>query len=69
MRLTVVFQTVDILNVRFDVTGGHAFGVHGQDLFLNVLADAGLVLFQHLRFKFTLPVPGNSNLNIPKAGT
>jgi len=28
-------------------------GVHGQDFLLNVLADAGLVLFQHLRLKFS----------------
>lgn len=62
-------QTVDILNVRFDVADGHALGVHGQDLFLNALADAGLVLFQHLRFKFALPILGNGNLNISKAST
>ena len=50
------------------VAGGHTFGVHGQDFFLNVLADAGLVLFQHLGLKFPLAVPGNRYRYISKAG-
>ena len=44
------------------------YGVHGQDLLLYVLADAGLVLFQHLRLKFPLPVPVNRYRYISKAG-
>ena len=54
--------------MALNIAGGHALGVHGQDLFLNVLADAGLTLFQHLRLKLTFPVPGNRNFHVSKAG-
>ena len=50
--------------MRLNVAGRHAFRIHGQDLLLDILTDAGLVLFQQLRFKFTLPVTGNRNLDI-----
>ena len=55
--------------MRFDVAGRHAFRIHGQDLFFDILTDAGLVLFQKLRFKFTFPVTGNRNLDIAKTGS
>ena len=51
-----------------NISRRHPLGVHGQDLLLYVLADAGLVLFQHLRLKFPLPVPGNRYRYISKAG-
>ena len=35
---------VDIPDMRLNVAGGHAFGVHRQDLLLDVLAYAGLIL-------------------------
>lgn len=38
------------------VSDGHPFCIHGQNLLFNALTDAGLVLFQRLRFKFSLPV-------------
>lgn len=57
------------LNMRFDVAGRHAFRIHGQDLLFDILTDAGLVLFQKLRFKFTFPVTGNRNLDIAKTGS
>ena len=47
---------------------GHALGVHGQDLLLNVLTDAGLVFPQHLRLKFPLTIPGHGYLHITEAG-
>lgn len=50
---------VDVLNVSFNIAGGHTLSVHGQDFLLNVLADTGLVLFQHLGLKFPLPDSGN----------
>ena len=50
------------------VAGRHAFRIHGQDLFLDILTDAGLVLVQKLRFKFTLPVTGNRNLDFAETG-
>ena len=51
-----------------DVTGGHIFGVHGQDFPLNILADAGLILFQNLEFEFALSIARDRYLHIPKAG-
>ena len=62
-------NAVDVLNVSFNIAGGHTLGVHGQDFLLNVLADAGLVLFQHLGLKFSLPVPRNRHIHFAKAGT
>ena len=46
----------------------HALGVHGQDLLLDVLTDAGLVFPQHLRLKFALTIPGHGYLRIAEAG-
>ena len=60
--------TVDVLNMRFNVTGGHAFGVHGQNLLLDVLADAGLIFPQHLGVKFALAIPRHRYLYIAKTG-
>lgn len=54
--------------MRLDVAGRHAFRIHGQDLLLDILTDAGLVLFQKLRFKFTFPVTGNRYLDIAETG-
>ena len=54
--------------MRFDVTRGHAFCIHRQDLFLDVLTDAGLVLLQELRLKFSLAVSGNGHFHISKTG-
>ena len=51
-----------------NIAGCHPLDVHGQDFLLNVLTDAGLVLFQYLRLKFPLPIPGNRYLHITKAG-
>ena len=59
---------VDILNMRFNVTGGHVFGVHGQNLLLDVLADAGLIFPQHLGVKFALAIPRHRYLYIAKTG-
>ena len=59
---------IDVLDMALNIAGGHALGVHGQDLFFNVLADAGLTLFQHLGFKFPFPVPGNRDFHVSKAG-
>lgn len=61
-------QPVNILNMRLNVAGRHAFRIHGQDLLFDILTDAGLVLFQKPRFKFTLPVTGNRNLDITETG-
>ena len=47
---------------------GHALGVHGQDLLLDVLTDAGLVFLQHMRLKFPLTIPGHGYLHITEAG-
>ena len=55
IRLTVLSETdnaVNILDMGLNIAGGHTLGVHGQDFLLNVLTDAGLVLFQYLRLKF-----------------
>ena len=54
--------------MRFNVTGGHAFGVHGQNLLLDVLADAGLIFPQHLGVKFALAIPRHRYLYIAKTG-
>ena len=63
------FHAVDILDMLLDVTSGHALGVHGQDLFLNVLANTGLVFLQHLGLKFAFPVARHGHLNITEAGS
>ena len=52
----------------FNVSCGHAFGIHRNDLHLNVLADAGLVFLQKQRVKFSLSITGCSYLHIPEAG-
>ena len=54
--------------MRFDITRGHALGVHGQNLFLNILADAGLVLLQDLGLKFFFPITRYGHFHIAKAG-
>ena len=60
---------VDIADMFLDIRGCHALGIHGQDLFLNILADAGLVLFQKLWVEFSLSVSGYRHLYIAEAGT
>ena len=52
-----------------NISGGHPLGIHRQDLFLDILADAGLVLFQHLRLKLAFPVPGHGYFHVAKAHT
>ena len=52
----------------FNVPCGHAFGIHRKDLFLDVLADAGLVFLQELRLEFSLAVAGDRNLHVSEAG-
>ena len=59
---------VDILDMRFDITRGHALGVHGQNLFLNILTDAGLVLLQDPGLEFAFPITRYGHLHIAKAG-
>ena len=51
-----------------NISGGHPLGIHRQDLFLNILADAGLVLFQHLGIEFPLAISRDRYFHIPKAG-
>ena len=58
-------NSVDVLNIRLDIAGGHALGI---DLLLNILADAGLVLFQYLGFKFPFLIPRSQNFYIFEAG-
>ena len=59
---------VDIPNMGLNIRRGHAFGVHGQDLLLDVLTDAGLILLQELRLKLPLSVPRDRYLHIAEAG-
>lgn len=54
--------------MRFDVTRGHALGVHGQNLFLNILTDTDLVLLQDLGLKFAFPITRYRHFHIAKAG-
>ena len=54
--------------MHFDIPGGHTLGIHRQKFFLDVLADAGLVLFEHLGLKFPFPVTGDRNFHITEAG-
>ena len=56
------------MDMCLNISRRHALGVHGQDLFLDVLADAGLVLFQYLRLKLAFTVSGYRYFYIPKAG-
>ena len=50
------------------ISGTHTLSVHGLHFLLNVLADAGLVLFQHLGLKFPLLVSGYRHIHFTKAG-
>ena len=59
---------IDVLNVILNIADSHPLGVHGQNLFLDVLTDAGLVFLQHLRLKFALAIPGHGHLHITKVG-
>lgn len=36
-------QPVDILNMRLNVAGRHAFRIHGQDLLFHILTDASIL--------------------------
>lgn len=62
-------NAVDILNMSFNITGSHTLSIHGQNFLLYVLADIGLVLFQHLELKFPLSVSGNRSIYFAKVGT
>lgn len=55
--------------MRFDITRSHALSVHGQDLFLNILADTGLVLLQNLGLKFAFPITRHGHFHIANAGS
>ena len=52
----------------FNITGSHAFGIHGEDLLLNILTYAGLILFDELRGELSLAVSGDRDFNFTKAG-
>ena len=43
------------------------FGIHRQDLFLDVLASTGLVFLQHLGFKLPFPVTRDGYFHIAEA--
>lgn len=53
--------------MSLDISGGRSLGIHRQDLSLDVLADAGLVLFQHLRPNLGFPIPGRGYFYIAEA--
>lgn len=52
--------------MSFCAADAHAFGVHGQDFFLNVPADAGLILFPYLRLEFALAIPRHGHFYVAK---
>jgi hypothetical protein len=53
----------------FYVAGGQALGVHGPVHFFDVLAHAGLILFQNLRLSLARSVWRDKDVCIPKTGT
>ena len=55
--------------MRLDIPCSHAFGIHGENLFLNVLAYTGLIFLEYLRLEFTLAVTRNRYLHIAVAGS
>jgi hypothetical protein len=59
-----------VLNLRAlsDSIVAITLGIHGQNLFLDLLAHAGLVLFQKLRFELPIPVTGYGDVHIAEAG-
>lgn len=61
-------NAIDIVDVALNVAGRHSLGVHGENLLLDILADAGLVLLNKLGLKFPLAVTGDRNLNVAEAG-
>ena len=62
-------NAVDVLNMGLNISGGHALDIHGQGFLLNILADTGLVLFQHLGLGLALAVSRNRHIHFSKAGT
>ena len=59
---------VNVTDVSFDIRCRHSFGVHGQNLFFNVLTDAGLILLEQLRLKLSLPIPRGADFHVSEAG-
>ena len=59
-------NTIDVLNIGLNISSVHALGVHGKNMLLNILADTGLILFQYLRFQFSLPFSWNRYLHNSK---
>lgn len=57
-------HAVNVPDMSFDIRRRHSFGIHRQNLFLDVLADAGLVLLEQLRLKLALPIPRGADFHI-----
>ena len=61
-------NVVQFTHVAFDIIRGHSLGIHGDDLFLHILSNGILILFDDLGFKLAFPVPGNVNFHVTIAG-
>ena len=59
---TVVHFFIDIRNVG----GGHAFSIHGQDLFFDITRQGSLLFLDELGIKFAFPIPGDGQIISPK---
>ena len=55
--------------MRFNIARRHPFRIHGQNLFLDILADAGLMFFNQLRLEFSFSVSGNIYFYISETGS
>ena len=61
-------KSVYVMNIGFDIRCCHSFGIHGQNLLFDILADARLILFQQLWLKLAFPIPRHGYLYFPEAG-
>ena len=62
-----VLQAEYIPEMRLNIPCDHPLGIHGQNLFLDVLTDALLVLFQKLRLELSLAIPGDRYVHLAEA--
>ena len=55
--------------MRFNIARRHSLRIHGQNLFLDILTDAGLTFFYQLRLEFSFSVSGNIYFYISETGS
>jgi len=60
-------KTIHFRKDLLNIPGPHTFGVKGYDLVFDLIQHS-LALPDYLRLKFSLPIPGNPDLQSPGRG-